>query len=150
MKKVFIRIRQWILKHRKKLIYWVFAFVIGQICFFDFFGIWIESEVFADGNTVTQNDLFQQEMSFLSKVVYVLVYPLLLLAWKLVDNSFVYWEIFWFDAVLWQLWNILKNLANYTLWFFFVYKIFTILLKKQEQWDIKNLLINSCMSLNSG
>lgn len=153
MKKVFIQIRQWILKHKKKLIYWVFAFVVGQICFFDFFGIWIENEVFADGNTVTQNDLFQQEttewyekMSFLSKVVYVLVYPLLLLAWKLVDNSFVYWEIFWFDAVLWQLWNILKNLANYTLWFFFVYKIFTILLKKQEPWDIKNLLINSLIA----
>ena len=138
MKKVFIQIRQWILRHRKKLIYWALALFIGQICFFGLDWLWIGSEVYAV-DSPTQNDLFQkkvtewyEEISFFNKVVYVLIYPLLLLAWKLVDNSLVYWEIFWFDAVLWQLWNILKNLANYTLWFIFVYKIFDFLIIKKE------------------
>ena len=42
MKKVFIQIRQLILKHRKRLIYGVLAFLIGQICFFGLEEIWIE------------------------------------------------------------------------------------------------------------
>lgn len=154
MKKIFIQFWKRILKHRKKLVYGVFSLFVFQICFFGLGGVWVENEVFADGNTVTQNDLFQQkttewyeELAFLNKVVYVLVYPLLLLAWKLVDNSFVYWEIFWFDAVLWQLWNIIKNLANYTLWFLLVYKIFEgLLVKKQGQWKVKDLLISALIA----
>ena len=152
MKKVFSQIRQWVLKHRRKIIYWTLVFFIGQICFFGLDWLWIENEVYAVDNA-TQNELFQQkttewyeELAFLNKAVYVLIYPLLLLAWKLVDNSFVYWEIFWFDAVLWQLWNILKNLANYTLWFLFVYKIFEFLIKWQKSWDIKKLLISSLIA----
>ena len=152
MKKVFIQIRQWILRHRKKLIYWALALFIGQICFFGLDWLWIGSEVYAV-DSPTQNDLFQkkvtewyEEISFFNKVVYVLIYPLLLLAWKLVDNSLVYWEIFWFDAVLWQLWNILKNLANYTLWFIFVYKIFDFLIIKKESWKVKKLLISALIA----
>lgn len=152
MKKVFIQIRQWILKHKKELIYGALAFFVVQICFFGLDGFEIGSEVYAVDNA-TQNELFQQkttewyeELSFLNKVVYILIYPLLLLAWKLVDNSFVYWEIFWFDAVLWQLWNILKNLANYTLWFLFVYKIFEFMIKWEKSWDIKKLLISALIA----
>jgi hypothetical protein len=40
---------------------------------------------------------------------------MLVLAGVLVNNSFVYAEIFKFDAVLWQLWNVVRNLANYAL-----------------------------------
>ena len=152
MKKVFTQIRQWILRHRKKLIYWALAFFIGQICFFGLDWLWIGNEVYAV-DTPTQSELFQkkitewyEEISFFNKVVYILIYPLLLLAWKLVDNSLVYWEIFWFDAVLWQLWNILKNLANYTLWFIFVYKIFDFLINGQKTWDMKKLLISALIA----
>ncbi len=152
MKKVFIQIRQRILKHRKRLVYGALAFFIGQICFFGLDWFWIGSEVYAV-DSPAQNELFEkkvtewyEEISFFNKVVYVLIYPLLLLAWKLVDNSLVYWEIFWFDAVLWQLWNILKNLANYTLWFLFVYKIFDFLINGQKSWDMKKLLISALIA----
>lgn len=156
MKKIFIQFRQWVLRHRKKLIYGAFVLLIGQICFFSVWWFGVGNEVFAvDWNKPTENDLFQQQttewyekLSFLTKVVYVLVYPLLVLAWKLADNSMVYWEIFWFDTVLWQLWNILKNFANFTLWFIIVYKIFEILLVKKEAnpWDVRTLLINSLIA----
>ncbi len=134
MKKVFIQIRQWILGHRKRLIYGALAFLIGQICFFWLNELWFGNEVLAD-DTQTQTSQFQSIITkhqnftdFIYKFIYVLAYPIIFLAAKLLDNSFVYWEIFWFDAVLRQLRNIIKNMANFWLWFLFVYKIFAYLI----------------------
>ena len=148
MKKVIKQLWQLIFKHRKKLIYGVFAFIVSQICFFNLWWIW--SEVYAaDWNTTSQSDVFQEKatewyekISFLQKVIYVVLYPLLVVAWKLVDNSLVYGEVFGFDAVLWKLWNIVKNLANFTLWFLVVYKIFKFLIAWQKPWEVKKILIS--------
>jgi len=152
MEKIFSCIWQFVSKNKKRLIYGTFIFFIGQICFFSFGGFWIENYVLADGEQ-TQNDIIQEKsteryskFSFLHKVVYVVIYPILIVAGKLVDNSFVYWEIFWFDAVLWQLWNIVKNLANFSLWFIFVYKIFKFLLKWQKPWDVKKIIVSSLIA----
>jgi len=130
------------------LIYGVLASFVFGFCFFNWGGIWVENVVFADDQWGLQTQTsvatekiteWEASVSFLRKVIYVLLYPLLLLAWKLVDNSLVYWEVFWFDAVLWQLWNFVKNLANFALWFFFLYKIFKYLINNKE--NIKETLI---------
>jgi len=151
MKKTFIQIRQWILGHRKRLIYAALALLIFQIWFFDLGWIWIENNVFAEDNwnTATQNVDFNskaaekfQEFSFIQKMIYLLIYPMLVIAGSLVDNSLVYWEIFGFDVALWELWNIMRNLANFTLWFIFVYQIFKYLLPGKKKEDIKKLLIS--------
>lgn len=146
MKKVFIQIRQLILKHRKRLIYGVLAFLIGQICFFGLEEIWIENQVFAEENQEQSIEKNAQKkvdtLSFVQKLIYVLIYPMLVVAGTLVDNSMVYWEFFNFDVVLWQLWNMMRNLANFTLWFIFVYKIFKYLIWDQKSWEIKKLLIS--------
>ena len=148
MKKIFIQIKEWILKHRRGLIYGVLASFVFGFCFFNWGGIWVENVVFADDQWGLQTQTsvatekiteWEASFSFLRKVIYILLYPLLLLAWKLVDNSLVYWEVFWFDAVLWQLWNFVKNLANFALWFFFLYKIFKYLINNKE--NIKETLI---------
>ena len=148
MKKIFIQVKEWILKHRRGLIYGVLASFVFGFCFFNWGGIWVENVVFADDQWGLQTQTsvatekiteWEASVSFLRKVIYVLLYPLLLLAWKLVDNSLVYWEVFWFDAVLWQLWNFVKNLANFALWFFFLYKIFKYLINNKE--NIKETLI---------
>ena len=152
MKKIFIHLWQWILKNRKRLIYWIFVLLITQVCFLNLGQIWTWNEVFAqENNGQTQSDTAQQKaverfntLSFLNKTVYVLIYPMLLLAWKLVDNSLVYWEIFWFDAVLWKLWNIVKNLANFTLWFLFVYKIFKYLIDWKDK--VKDILLSALIA----
>ncbi len=152
MKKIFTQFWQWILKNRKRLIYWIFILLITQVCFLNLGQIWTWNEVFAQENSSpTQSDTAQQKaverynsLSFLNKTVYVLIYPMLLLAWKLVDNSLVYWEIFWFDAVLWKLWNIVKNLANFTLWFLFVYKIFKYLIDWKDK--IKDILLSALIA----
>ena len=152
MKEVFIQFRQWILKYRKRLIYGALALFIGQICFFNLWWIWIENEVFAN-ETASQNSTFQEnatkwqeKLLFVKKMVYILIYPLLVVAWKLVDNSLVYWEIFNFDVVLWNLWNIVKNLANFTLWFMFVYYIFRYLITKDKKMNPKDLIIKSLIA----
>ena len=127
MKNLFIWMKKWVLKYKKGLVYGIFSLLIFQFCFFSFGGV--QNEVFADWGF--QNEAFdtkikerQSGWSFLTKTAYVLIYPMLVLAWKLCDNSFVYWEDFWFDVVLWKLWNIVKNLSLYTLWFLFLYKVF--------------------------
>ena len=140
-------------KYKKILLYGILAFFVGQVCFFGMGKFGMQNEVFAaDTTTQNENDKSIQKlqeteaiMSFLHKVIYVFLYPILILAGKLVDNSFVYWEIFWFDAVLWELWVIVRNLANFGLWFIFIFYIFKYLIKKDDKtwpkWIIKNALI---------
>lgn len=147
MKNLFIQIKQWVLKHRKKLIYGALALFIFQIWFLSLGGI--NNQVFAeewstpttDSNFHTKATKWITECSFFKIVIYVVIYPILVIAWKLVDNSLVYAEVFNFDAVLWKLWTIVRNLANYSLWFVFVYKVFESLLSSKWWGNIKKILV---------
>lgn len=151
MKKIFTSIWQWFLRYKKRLIYGALALFIGQICFLNLWNFGIDSAVYAE-ESASKSDSFdtlvQEKMgliSFFEKALYVIIYPFIFLAWKLVDNSFVYWEVFWFDAILWKLWNIMRNFANYGLWFIFIFYIFKYLINKEEKnwpkWIIKQALI---------
>ena len=150
MKKVFVQLWKWVLKYRKNIIYGALVLFAVQICFFDIWWIWLDNEVFAQTTeTASQSESFENIVtrkvnlfSFIEKAIYVLLYPLMFLAGKLADNSLVYGEIFWFDAVLWNLWNFVRNLANFWLWFIFVYKIFEYLVKWQKSWDMKKILVS--------
>ena len=149
MKKVFIWLQQRILRHRKKLAYGVLTLFIGQICFFGLWWIWIENEVFAAGDeTQTQSQSIEsvvtekfQMLSYIQKIIYSLIYPFLVIAGTLVDNSLVYWEVFGFDVILRKLRNIMRNFANFTLWFIFIYKIFKYLIWDKKTKDLKDFLI---------
>ena len=54
------------------------------------------------------------------------------LAWIFLTNSWVYWETLWLDSLLWQYWVLVRNIANFWLWFYFVYIIFEALISKEE------------------
>jgi len=154
MKNLIEQIWHWIMRYKKRLIYGVLALFIGQMCFFSVW--WIENQVFAQStDSQSQNDTFikkatedMETLSFVEDLIHILIYPMLVLAGKLVDNSFVYWEIFGFDTVLWQLWNITRNLANFTLWFLVVFKIFQNLVfgKWDNKWWVKSLLIKALVA----
>lgn len=147
MKKVFSQLWQWVLRYKKRLIYGALALFIGQICFFNLWWLGVNNTVYAQWETVTEDAKFQekvtnwlQDFSFLNRACYILLYPILILAGALVNNSFVYAEVFKFDVVLWQLWNVVRNLANYALWFIFVFKIFQFLVNGQKSGEITKLL----------
>lgn len=154
MKKVFIQFRQWILKHRKRLIYGALALFIGQICFLNIW--WIQNEVFADSSdreATTQKASFEKIVNervslydFFKKTAYMLVYPMMFLAGKLVDNSLIYWEMFKFDIVLWNLWNVIKNFANYWLGFLFIFYLFKYLITQDKNKNPKWLIIRSLIA----
>lgn len=46
------------------------------------------------------------------------------LAWEFLTNRRVYGEILWIDVLLRKYRNVIKNFANFWLWFYFVYTIF--------------------------
>ncbi len=155
MKKVFVQFRQWILKHRKRLIYGALALFIGQICFLNIW--WIQNQVFAqnssDRESATQKSSFEKIVNervslydFFKKTAYTLVYPMMFLAGKLVDNSLIYWEMFKFDIVLWKLWNVIKNFANYGLGFLFIYYLFRYLITQDKNKNPKWLIIRSLIA----
>ena len=145
MKELFRHVWQRIIIYKKKIIYSVLALLVWQIFLFNIWGDWIQFQVYAEDEKNTQDaeQIMQQKvtdwtktLSALESMIYILLYPIFLLAWALIDNSLVYWSGFWFDAILWNLWNVVKNLANFGLWFIFVYKIWEILIK-QKQGDMK-------------
>lgn len=146
MKKIFMQLWQRILKYKKKLVYGALALFIGQICFFWLWWIGLQNEVFADDGESQEQTIEKitseklPVLQLFNKIIYVCIYPILLVAWKVVDNSLVYWEVFWFDAVLWQLWGIVRNIANFALWFVFIFYIFKYLITQKEDFGPKKLI----------
>ena len=66
------------------------------------------------------------------------------LAWELLTNKWVYWEAIWLDTLLRKYWNIVKNFANFWLWFYFVFVIFRWLIstwKESVEKILKNTLL---------
>lgn len=58
---------------------------------------------------------YMQIVDLLLKVIYVLLWPLLVIAGTALDNSMVYASFLHLDAPLWKFWNIIKNFANFAL-----------------------------------
>lgn len=85
------------------------------------------------------------------RIIYIISRPLLIIAWNAMDNSLVYWSVFHLDAPLRKFWNIMKNFANYALWFVLLYNILKSLFGrkwigsfkdgKSPLWIVKNILI---------
>ena len=56
-------------------------------------------------------------------------------AWVLMTNQFVYWEVIHLDQYLWQIWNMTKTFANFVIWFLFIFVIFKTFFK-WEPWSV--------------
>ena len=62
-------------------------------------------------------------------------------------NGWVYWEYLWLDVLLWKYRNIVRNIANFGLWFYFICTIWKWLIDQFYQWkdsitkDLKNILL---------
>ena len=66
------------------------------------------------------------------------------LAGTFLTNKWIYGEILWIDALLWKYWNVMKNIANFWLWFYFVYVIFKWLINQWKEditQKLKDILV---------
>lgn len=54
------------------------------------------------------------------------------IAWEFLTNKWVYGWVVWIDTLLWKYRNVMKNIANFGLWFYFVYVIFKSLIDKAD------------------
>lgn len=109
-------------KNLKKVI--IFSLLALFLVAFIFF----PDVAFADSaNWLLENDLYAREVSqiigIISHIVYVFIWPCLAIAGTALDNSLIYGSFLHLDAALWNIWNIMKNFANFTLWFIFVFTI---------------------------
>lgn len=73
------------------------------------------------------------------------------LAWKFMTNDFVYGTFLHLDESLWNLWNMMKNFANFTLWFVLIFTIVKNLFKWSFWKDnpiqgAKDTIINSLVA----
>ena len=96
------------------------------------FFVWVSFAASSDTSSLTP---VKRVSHLLNVVISILSWGWVILAtmaWKLMTNEFVYGSFLHLDMILWQLWNMMKNFANFTLW---VLLIFTI---------VKNLFKWSC------
>jgi len=59
------------------------------------------------------------------------IFPII--AGKLLTNDFVYWTIFNMDTMLWHIWNFSRTLANFVIWFLFIYLILKHILQFSDK-----------------
>lgn len=84
------------------------------------FGLFFVSQTYAANELLDETTKYMQIiMSLLSWVWIVLAN----LAGALMTNNILYWSFLHLDASLWALWNIMKNFANFALWFFVLFAI---------------------------
>lgn len=125
-----------ILKGIKRILF-THKSVIFFILFFTIF-VWFGlNAVYAQDSLATSfvTD-FRDILETLLRVIYMLLWPVLFLAWIAVDNSLIYWEVFGLDQPLWQIWNIMKNFANFALWFIMLYYILKNIFTPQGENNI--------------
>ena len=133
-------------KKAKKVL---FVLVLLFVCYLAF-SLW--ADCLADGTTpgVQQKMTnFNEIASEVIKCLYVLLWPLIFICWIALDNSLVYGTWLHLDAPLWSLWNIMKNIANFALWWLVLFSILKNLLSTVWKWEdswkplkiIKNTLI---------
>lgn len=120
---------------------WYIVFSAGSTCFAD------------DGGAITAQtkmENFNVIAAEIIKITYVLLWPLLFVCGIALDNSLVYGSWLHLDVPLWSLWNVMKNIANFALWFFVLFAILkNMVMGIGNSWDkkwtpfevIKNTLI---------
>jgi len=83
-------------------------------------------------------------MEFLLKTLYLLMWPLIAVAWASLDNSLVYGEIFFLDTMLWKFWQIIRNFANFGIGLVFVWSILaSFFYQNNEKFSLPNILKNT-------
>lgn len=132
----------------KLLLTWVLVIAGGFLSWGDVFA---QVDIPVDTNVTSTTDPLDQSIlewvqffNLILNVLYLIIWPLLFIAGYSMDNSMVYWSVFWLDAPLWRFWNLTKNLANFTLGFLVLIEIF-----KEIFWqkaDVKGIVTKTLIA----
>ena len=115
----------------------IFVLVFVVVWFF----VW---STFADSPDV-EDTILKNFTNILRILVSILSWWWILLAslaWKLMTNELVYGTFLNMDQALWNLWNIVKNFANFILWFLLLFSIVKniFLVVKSDSNPLKNAI----------
>jgi len=102
----------------------LFSLIALSLCAF----LFLPNVVCADWiSSLLDNEMHARDLNQLIKtishVVYIFIWPCLAVAGAALDNSLIYGSFLHLDAALWNIWNIMKNLANFALGFVFIFTI---------------------------
>ncbi len=100
--------------------------------------VWSITNTTTTSNSSINTMSLWQILDMVLKIIYLLLWPLLVLAGLALDNTLVYASIFHLDAPLWKFWNMMKNFANFTLWFMVLFAIIKSILTNGDTWSIKD------------
>ena len=114
--------------------FWLF-FVIT---FFVFSG-W--TFAFTDHSQANSSVFWDVFFSFVN-LIWSIWYIFPILAGKLMTNDLLYWASLHFDVVLRNIWNFARSMANFAIWFMFIYFVFKYLISfwEKDGWIIKTNL----------
>lgn len=70
-------------------------------------------------------------------VIYLILRPFMMIAWKFLSNEFVYGAAFGIDNVLWKLWQVTRTLSNYLIWIVFIWSLFIYFFKSESNFSWK-------------
>ena len=120
-------------RFRKILLFWLIIFWL--------FLVFSPNVVYAESmDSLLYNEMYARQISqfieMISHVVYVFIWPFLTIAGAALDNSLIYGKFLHLDAALWSIRNIMKNIANFTLCFLFIFAIVKNLFAGAFWWKV--------------
>jgi len=83
------------------------------------------------------------------KIIYIILRPLLVIAGMSLDNSLVYGSFLHMDAPLRAFWNIIKNFANFALWFLVLFAIVKNIFafgKADDKWKPQKIITQTLIA----
>ena len=136
----------------KKIFWFMILFWLGTMLFSG-----TQNNVYAQETDQTAEEQFNEKISNTNKMldsvlklIYALLWPVLFIAWLALDNTLVYGSFLHLDASLWSLRNIMKNFANFALWFMVLFSIvrniFDIQWKFDDKWSPKKIIIKTLIA----
>lgn len=106
--------------------------------------MWFSDWSFADNNE--KLTILWRSINYIVSVSSWLWIIFAKIAWEFLTNKRIYWEALWLDVLLRKYWNLVKNLANFWLWLYFVYIIFKWLISTWKE-SIASTLKNNLLWL---
>ncbi len=90
-----------------------------------------------DVNTNKDNwEKFSVILNKVSQWLYAMSWPMMILAGTFTDNDVIYGTFIGLDKSLWWIWNMIRTLANFFIWFLFIVSVLLYF------WDIKKEQLN--------